>query len=131
MSDSPSLFRWQITIGKDLMIPFERGVYGIGIRAICLDLKNTDSVRPKIVHIFVNSPSTGARLWLDEKSCGFCLRTLVMGESGGLKSVFGGGDIEIHNLDLRSSYKLCISAVDEHGATLDVSGYCIIDAMFS
>ena len=99
-----TLLRWQLSLGSKVVVPFTRSVYVVGIRCIKIQISPSDhKPPPSIVHVIIFPRTSAPSLWINDKSYGTCLKTLLVKNNFELSDLFSGDTMELHEVDLTSS----------------------------
>ena len=141
------MFKWQVEFNTDISIPFARTVCDVAVRAVSLKIMSEQPV--KIVHVISNPISESCKFWINNHPSGYCLRSVVNVWGGqdliqtrllvdpaiekveiierDLTQTFPQSDTEFHTLDLMENWSLKLHCVNEKGAPIECSGYCMLD----
>ena len=128
------VFKWQVKIGKDVVVPFTRGLCSVGLRGVSLEI---ESVKPqvgeeikivKIVHVIVSPITDSNKLWIDHKPSGYSIRSIVNVDRGSsVCENFTAADTELHTINLSETWFVNVSCIDEGGCGISAVGYCVLD----
>ena len=118
--------KWQIDINKEVFVPFTRGLCSVGVR--CLNLKFHDDTPPDIVHIMGDPISHSGKFWINDRPCGYCLKSTINCDRGTtLSQMFTRSDTEFHPMNLLDNWSVKLTCVDQCSSVINASGYCILD----
>ena len=126
MENQQHFFKWQLTIGDDILIPFARGVYQIGVNCVNFDI-DKPVTKSHILHVVINPPPSHPALWIDESAHGYSLASFVAYKKKTWMSPISNGDMSFCELDLRGSYKVRIDVIDENGVVVKGDGHCVLE----
>ena len=127
MYEAGRVYRWQLDMDKGLDIPFQRGVYAIGVRGLNINFE--EEPYPKIIHLCTVPRNHGAQLWIGAISAGNCLKTIILDALNPVKMYFTDMEIEMFTIDLTFPAHLRIYCLNEQGQLVKVQGYCVLDAI--
>ena len=117
--------KWQLQIGQDTSIPFTRSGYMVAVKGVFVTFKANN--RPSLFYITSSSCCSGDKFWIGTSPCSHVLKLCTHDRrslSAGL--YYEKRDLEFYSMDLAENCLFKISIIDERGALIECSGYCVL-----
>ncbi len=120
--------KWQIPIGEDVLVPFERKIYSVGLLSIVL-FNREPTKTAELLHICLQPHPTESDLWLNDSRVLYSVRSFGVGK--GRKDIalnWCGSDIEYYKMDLspQTTY-IKMGVVNNAGKDVNLKGFCLFD----
>ncbi len=125
-------FKWQVPIGRSVLIPFKRRIYSMGLTQVILESHQVASL--DVLHIVTDPCASKAVVWLNDSKCLNCVKSFVTQriqkykKPSVIEQNWLRNNVTHHKIDLSpQTLTFTVKVYNQVGDLIDANGYCVFD----
>ena len=123
--------KWQVPLGRPTAIPFKRGLFMIGVRALAISGIDGpgQELRPCLVHLAMLPTCRASTLWLGDNFAIQTIKTIaVKPQETDICREYHNSEVEMYAVDFHGAYSTVHMTLFNHrGEPLSSQGHCLLD----